>query len=85
MGEELDKSSGFFLSIVFNLCSQCFAKEALEVSADYKIGGQAIFSTKYTDDIVLRAEVKRFYRAQLIDLLKLEDGLGWKRTWKTLR
>jgi hypothetical protein len=66
------------------LYSECFAKEALEWSGDFRIG-QAIFSTKYADDIVLPAEEKRFYRAQLIDLLKLEDHLGWKRRWKTLR
>jgi len=66
------------------LYSECFAKEALEGSGDFRVGGQAIFNTKYADDIVLPAEGERLYRAQLIDLLKLEDPLGWRRTWKTL-
>jgi len=75
----------FFLSIVFNLYSEYLCKEALEESGDFNIGGQAIFRTEYADDIVLPTEEKRFYKAQLIVLLKLEDPLRWKRTWKTLR
>jgi len=42
------------------------------------MGGQAVFCTEYADVIVLRAEGKRLYRAQLMDLLKLEEPLGWK-------
>jgi hypothetical protein len=46
------------------LYSECLAKEALEESGDFKIGGKAIFGTKYPDDIVLPAEEKGFHRAQ---------------------
>jgi len=67
------------------LYSECLAKEALEESGDFKIGGQAVFCTEYADGIVLGAEEKKFYRTQLRDLLKFEDPLGWKRSWRTLR
>ena len=83
---ETDKEAVFFfLSIVFNLYSGCLAKEALEESGDFKIGGQAVLCMEYADDIVLRTEEKGLYRAQLMDLLKFEGPLGWKRTWKTLK
>jgi hypothetical protein len=45
---------GFCLSpILFNLDSECFTKEALEVFGDFKIGRQIIHTVKYVDDLVL--------------------------------
>jgi len=45
--------------ILFNLCSECLTKEALEGFGDFKIGGKIIHTVKYADDLVLLAkEVK---------------------------
>jgi hypothetical protein len=49
--------------ILFNLYSECLAKEALEGYRDFKIGRQIIHTVKYADDLVLLARNKRCYRA----------------------
>jgi hypothetical protein len=41
--------------ILFNLCSECLTKEALEGLGDLKIG-QIINTVKYADDLVLLAK-----------------------------
>jgi hypothetical protein len=41
--------------IMFNLYSKYITKEAIEGFGDFKIGGQAIHSVKYADDLVLLA------------------------------
>jgi hypothetical protein len=38
--------------ILFNLYTECFTTEALDVFGDFKIGGQFINSVIYTDDLV---------------------------------
>ena len=45
--------------ILFNLYSECITKEALEGSADFKIGGQIIHTVKYADDLVLLAKEEK--------------------------
>jgi hypothetical protein len=43
-------------SILFNLYSDYFTKEALEGFGDLNIGGQVIRTVKYADDLVLLAK-----------------------------
>jgi len=69
-----------FSLIVFNLYSKYLAKEVLEGFGDFKIGGQAIRTEKYVDDLVLLRR-KRCYRARLIDELKLEYAMERKFLW----
>ena len=45
--------------ILFNLCSECLNKEALEWFGDFKIGGQIIHTAKYADDLVLLAKEEK--------------------------
>jgi len=41
------------------LYNECLAKEALEGSGDFKIGGQIIHTVKYADDLVLLAKEEK--------------------------
>ena len=61
--EELDKDACCLSSILFNLYSECFTKEALDGLGDFNMGGQIIQTVKYADDLVLMAKEKRCYRA----------------------
>jgi hypothetical protein len=44
---------------VFSLYSEHLTKKALESFGDLKLGGQAIRTVKYADDLVLRAIEER--------------------------
>ena len=46
-------------SILFNLYSEWFIKEAVEGFGDLKIGGQIIHTVKYTDGLVLLAKEEK--------------------------
>jgi len=45
--------------ILFNLCTDCLTKGALEGFGDFKIGRQIIHTVKYADYLVLQAKVKK--------------------------
>jgi hypothetical protein len=62
IGRRVRQGRCFFIDCI-QLVQRMPSKEALEESGDFRIGEQAIFGTKYADDIVLTAEEKRFYRA----------------------
>jgi len=52
---------GCFLSpILFNLCSECLTKEAVDGLGDFNIRGQIIQTVKYADDLVLMAKEDTF-------------------------
>ena len=57
-----------FLTILFNLYSECLTKEALEVFGDFKIGGQIIHTVKYADYLVLLAKEEKVLQ-DIIDKL----------------
>jgi hypothetical protein len=42
-----------FVTNFFNLYSECLTTEDLEVSGDFKMGGQVINTVKCADDLVL--------------------------------
>ena len=45
---------GYCLSaILFNICSKYLTEKALEVSGNFKTGGQIIRTVQYADDFVL--------------------------------
>jgi len=48
--------------ILFNLCNECLAKEALQGFGDFKIGGQIIHIVKYAADLVLLPKEEKCYR-----------------------
>jgi hypothetical protein len=45
--------------ILLDLHSEYLTNEACEGFGDFKVGGQAIWAMKYTDDFVLLAKEKR--------------------------
>ena len=57
-----------FVTIMFNLLSECLTKEALERFGDFKIGGKIINTLKYSDDLVLLAKEEKVLQ-DMIDKL----------------
>ena len=53
--------------ILFNLYSECFAKEGLEGFGHFKIGGQVIRAVNYADDLLLLAKEETVLQGMLID------------------
>jgi hypothetical protein len=60
------------LQILFNLYSECLAKEALEGFGDLKIGGRMINTVKYADELVLLAKKEMV----LQDMIEKLIGIG---------
>ena len=59
--------------VLFNLCSECLTKEALDGSGDFNIGGQ-IFQTvkyEYADDLVLMAKEERVLQGMVDKLTEV--------------
>jgi len=54
--------------ILFNLCSECLTKEALEGSGDFTVGGQIIHTVKYADDLLILSKEGK----------GLQDMMEWK-------
>ena len=44
--------------VLFNLCSECLTKEALDGLGDSNIGGQIIQTVKYADELILMVKEK---------------------------
>jgi len=62
--------------ILFNLCSECLTKEALEGFGDFKISGQNIHSVKYTDDLVLLAKEEKVLQDMIDKLTEIGGCYG---------
>ena len=68
---------GYCLSpILFNLYSECLAKEALEGFRDFKIGGQIIHNVKYTDDLLSLAKEEKVLQDLIDKLIEIERCYG---------
>ena len=55
--------------ILFNLCSECLTKEALDGLGDFNIGGQIIQTVKYADDLVLMAKEETVLQGMIDKLI----------------
>ena len=63
---------GYCLSpILFNLCSECLTKEALEGFGDLKIGGQIIHTVKHADDLVLLTKEEKVLQDMIDKLIEI--------------
>ena len=62
--------------ILFNLYSECFAKEALEGFGDFKIGGKIIHTVKYADDLVLLAKEEKVLQDMIDKLIEIGRCYG---------
>ena len=62
--------------ILFNLYSECLAKEALEGFGDFKIGGQIIHTLTYADDLVLLAKEEKVLQDMIDKLIEIGGGYG---------
>ena len=58
------------------LYSECLAKEALEGTGDFKIGGQINHTVKYADDLVLLAKEETVLRDMIDKLMKIGRCYG---------
>ena len=68
---------GFSLSsILFNLFSECFTKEALEEFGNFKMGGQIIHTVKYADDLVLLAKEEKVLQDMIDKLIEIGRYYG---------
>ena len=66
----------FLSPILFNLYSEWFAKEALEGSGDFKIGGQIIQTVKYADHLVLLAKGEMVLQDMIDKLIEIGGCYG---------
>jgi hypothetical protein len=64
--------------ILFNLYSEYLTKEVLEGFGDFKIGGQAIGSVKYADDLVLLAREETVLQGVVDRLSEIGIDMEWK-------
>ena len=62
--------------ILFNLYSECLAKEALDWLGDINIGGQIIQNVKYADDLVLMANEETPLRGMTDKLIETGRSYG---------
>jgi len=62
--------------ILFNLYSECLAKEALEGFGVLKIGGQIIHTVKYADDLVLLAKEEKVLQDMIDKLTEIGGCYG---------
>ena len=57
--------------VLFNLCSECLTKEALDGSGDFIIGGQIIKTVKYADDLVLMTKEEKVLQGMIDKLTEV--------------
>jgi len=62
------------------LYSECLTKEALEGTADFKIGGQIIYTVKYADDLVLLAKEETVLKDMIDKLIEIGRCYGMEMT-----
>ena len=62
--------------ILFNLYSECLAKEALDGLGDFNNGGQIIQTVKYADDLVLLAKEETVLRGMIDKLIEIGRSYG---------
>ena len=62
--------------ILFNLYSECLAKEALDGTGDFSIGGQIIQTVKYADDLVLMAKEETVLQGMIDKLIEIGRCYG---------
>ena len=62
--------------ILFNLYSECLAKEALDRRGDFNIGGQIIQTVKYADDLVLMAKEETVLQGMIDKLIEIGSCYG---------
>ena len=62
--------------ILFNLYSECLAKEALDGLGDFNIGGQIIQTVKYADDLVLMAKEETVLQGMIDKLIETGRSYG---------
>jgi hypothetical protein len=60
-----------FVTILFNLYSECLTKEALEGFGDFKISGQIIHTVKYADDLVLLTKEDKVLQDMIDELTEI--------------
>ena len=65
-----------FSPILFNLYSECLAKEALDGLGDFDIGGQIIQTVKYADDLMLMAKEKTMIQSMIDKLIEIGGCYG---------
>jgi len=62
--------------ILFNLCSECLTKEALEGFGDFKIGAKIIHTVKYADDLVLLAKEENVLQYMIDKVIEIGRCFG---------
>ena len=62
--------------VLFNLYSECLAKEALEGYGDFKIGGQIIHIVQYDDDLMLLAKEEKVLQDMIDKLIEIGRCYG---------
>jgi len=62
--------------ILFNLYSECLAKEALEELGDFKIGGKIINTVKFADDLELLAKEEKVLQDMIDELIEIGGRYG---------
>jgi hypothetical protein len=62
--------------LLFNLYSECLAKEALEGFGDFKIGGKIIHTVKYADELVLLAKEEKVLQDIMDKLIEIGRCYG---------
>jgi len=67
---------------LFNLCSKCLTKEALEGFGDFKIGGKIIHTVKYADDLVLLAKEEKVLQDMTDKLIEIGGHYGMEMNVK---
>ena len=62
--------------VLFNLYSECLAKEALVGLGDFNIGGQIIQTVKYVDDLVRMAKEEMVLHDMVDKLIEIGSCYG---------
>jgi hypothetical protein len=68
--------------ILFNLCSECLTKEALDGLGDFTFEGQIIQTVKYANDLVLMAKEETVLQGMIDKLIEIGRCYGmemWKK------
>ena len=64
-----------FSVILFNLYSECLAKEGLDAFGDFKIEGQIIHTVKYEEVLVLMAKEEKVLLNMIDKLIEIQKML----------
>jgi len=64
--------------IMFNLCSECLTKEALDGLGVFNIGGQIIQTVKHADDLVLMTREETVVQGTIENLIEIGRCCGMK-------